>query len=129
MEPADDDDGQGHGLLPYRRWKRSTHAARRAELKGVLRRPSSTAAERAVALAELRRQPCGASATRVRNRDSVDARPRGPLRRFGLSRVRMREQVHAGFLPGVKKSVLVTLRAQELVRVLRRGSVGLLCLG
>lgn len=80
------------------------YAARRAELKEVLRRPSSAPAERRAALAELRRQPRDASATRVRNRDSVDGRPRGHLRRFGLSRVRMREQAHAGFLPGVTKS-------------------------
>jgi small subunit ribosomal protein S14 len=40
----------------------------------------------------------------VRNRDSVDGRPRGYLRKFGLSRVRTREQAHAGFLPGVTKS-------------------------
>ncbi|MFI5640820.1 30S ribosomal protein S14 [Streptomyces goshikiensis] len=80
------------------------YAARRAELKEVLRRPSATAAERRAALAELRRQPRDASATRVRNRDGVDGRPRGHLRRFGLSRVRMREQAHAGFLPGVTKS-------------------------
>ncbi|GAA2390910.1 30S ribosomal protein S14 [Streptomyces glaucosporus] len=80
------------------------YAARRAELKEILRRPSSTDAERAAALAELRRQPRDASATRVRNRDAVDGRPRGHLRRFGLSRVRMRQQAHAGFLPGVTKS-------------------------
>ncbi|MFK0256243.1 30S ribosomal protein S14 [Streptomyces sp. NPDC090445] len=80
------------------------YAARRAELKEVLRRPSSTAAERGAALVELRKQPRNASATRVRNRDSVDGRPRGHLRRFGLSRVRVREQAHAGFLPGVTKS-------------------------
>ncbi|KJY35259.1 MULTISPECIES: 30S ribosomal protein S14 [Streptomyces] len=80
------------------------YARRRAELKEILRRPSSTDAERAAALAELRKQPRDASATRVRNRDSVDGRPRGHLRRFGLSRVRMREQAHAGLLPGVTKS-------------------------
>ncbi|MEJ8640457.1 30S ribosomal protein S14 [Streptomyces sp. MS1.HAVA.3] len=80
------------------------YAARRAALKEAARRPSSTPAERAAALAELRRQPRDASATRVRNRDSVDGRPRGHLRRFGLSRVRMRAQAHAGFLPGVIKS-------------------------
>lgn len=80
------------------------YAARRAELKEVLRRPSSTEAECRAALAELRKQPRNASATRVRNRDSVDGRPRGHLRKFGLSRVRMREQAHAGFLPGVTKS-------------------------
>lgn len=80
------------------------YAARRAELKEVLRRPSSAEAERRAALAELRRQPRDASATRVRNRDGVDGRPRGYLRRFGLSRVRMRAQAHAGLLPGVTKS-------------------------
>lgn len=80
------------------------YAARRAELKEVVRRPSSTEAERRAASAELRKQPRDASATRVRNRDGVDGRPRGHLRKFGLSRVRMREQAHAGFLPGVTKS-------------------------
>ncbi|MFE9222909.1 30S ribosomal protein S14 [Streptomyces lavendulae] len=80
------------------------YAARRAELKEIIRRPSSTEADRAAAFAELRKQPRNASATRVRNRDSVDGRPRGHLRKFGLSRVRMREQAHAGFLPGVTKS-------------------------
>ncbi|MFJ3633339.1 30S ribosomal protein S14 [Streptomyces sp. NPDC090112] len=80
------------------------YAARRAELKEIIRRPSSTAAEREAAQAELGRQPRNASATRVRNRDSVDGRPRGYLRKFGLSRVRTRQQAHAGFLPGVTKS-------------------------
>ncbi|MFD1829945.1 MULTISPECIES: 30S ribosomal protein S14 [Streptomyces] len=80
------------------------YAARRAELKEILRRSSSTEEERVAALAELRRQPRDASATRVRNRDAVDGRPRGHLRKFGLSRVRMRQQAHAGFLPGVTKS-------------------------
>ncbi|MFD0343961.1 30S ribosomal protein S14 [Streptomyces sp. NPDC127117] len=80
------------------------YAARRAELKEIVRRPSSTDAERRAALDELRRMPRDASATRVRNRDSVDGRPRGHLRKFGLSRIRMREQAHAGFLPGVTKS-------------------------
>ncbi|NEA42118.1 30S ribosomal protein S14 [Streptomyces sp. SID11385] len=80
------------------------HAARRAELKEILRRPDSGEADRSAALRELRRQPRDASATRMRNRDSVDGRPRGHLRMFGLSRVRFREQAHAGFLPGVTKS-------------------------
>ncbi|MFI0928607.1 30S ribosomal protein S14 [Streptomyces sp. NPDC021012] len=80
------------------------HAARRAELKEIIRRPSTTPADRAAAQEELSRQPRDASATRVRNRDSVDGRPRGFLRKFGLSRVRTRQQAHAGFLPGVTKS-------------------------
>lgn len=80
------------------------YAARRAELKEIIRRPSSPRSERDAALAELHRQPRDASATRVRNRDSTDGRPRGYLRKFGLSRVRTRQQAHAGFLPGVTKS-------------------------
>ncbi|MBX7553814.1 30S ribosomal protein S14 [Streptomyces sp. NPDC004232] len=80
------------------------YAARRAELKEVVRRPSSSDAERLAAQRELRRQPRDASATRVRNRDQVDGRPRGYLRAFGLSRVSVREQAHNGFLPGVRKS-------------------------
>lgn len=80
------------------------YAVRRAELKEVLRRPSTGEAERRAAQAELARQPRDASATRVRNRDSVDGRPRGYVGKFGLSRVKLRDQAHAGFLPGVRKS-------------------------
>ncbi|WP_326598375.1 30S ribosomal protein S14 [Streptomyces sp. NBC_01803] len=80
------------------------YAARRAELKALIRAPRTPEAEREAAWRELRRQPRDASATRVRNRDSVDGRPRGHLRAFGLSRVNLRRQAHAGFLPGVRKS-------------------------
>ncbi|MET0191526.1 MAG: 30S ribosomal protein S14, partial [Pseudonocardia sediminis] len=48
------------------------YAQRRAELKAVLARPSSTDDARAAAAAELRRQPRDASRTRIRNRDSTD---------------------------------------------------------
>ncbi|MEU5715871.1 30S ribosomal protein S14 [Streptomyces sp. NPDC020403] len=80
------------------------HAQRRAELKSVLASPRATDEVKAAAQAELRRQPRDASATRVRNRDSVDGRPRGHLRTFGLSRLNVRAQAHAGHLPGVTKS-------------------------
>ncbi|MCX5332469.1 MULTISPECIES: 30S ribosomal protein S14 [unclassified Streptomyces] len=80
------------------------YAGRRAELKETIRRPSSTDAERIAAQQELNRQPRDASATRVRNRDQVDGRPRGYYRAFGLSRVGLRVQAHAGYLPGVRKS-------------------------
>ncbi|MFD9116825.1 30S ribosomal protein S14 [Streptomyces bottropensis] len=80
------------------------YAERRAELKEILRRPSATEAERDAARRELTAQPRDASATRVRNRDQVDGRPRGYFRTFGLSRVSLREQAHAGYLPGVRKS-------------------------
>ncbi|MGW4963495.1 30S ribosomal protein S14 [Nonomuraea sp. NPDC004186] len=78
------------------------YAARRAELKVLIR--TGTPQERAQAARELTRQPRDASATRVRNRDSVDGRPRGHLTKFGLSRVRFREMAHRGELPGITKA-------------------------
>ena len=80
------------------------YAARRAELKAIIARPTSSDEERAAAQRELTRQPRDASATRVRNRDGVDGRPRGYLRAFGVSRIRVRRLAHDGYLPGVRKS-------------------------
>jgi small subunit ribosomal protein S14 len=80
------------------------YAERRAELKEIIRSPSSSGQQRVAAQRELARQPRDASATRVRNRDSVDGRPRGHLRKFGLSRVRVRQLAHNGQLPGVRKA-------------------------
>jgi small subunit ribosomal protein S14 len=80
------------------------HAQRRAALKRAIADPTTGTATRAAALAELARQPRDASATRLRNRDLVDGRPRGHLRAFGLSRVRMREMALRGELPGVRKA-------------------------
>ncbi|PXX68492.1 SSU ribosomal protein S14P [Nocardia tenerifensis] len=80
------------------------YAERRAELKELIRKPGTSDTERADAHAELRRQPRDASPVRLRNRDAADGRPRGHLRKFGLSRVRVREMAHRGELPGVRKS-------------------------
>jgi len=52
----------------------------------------------------LQKLPRNASATRLRNRDSIDGRPRGYIRKFGLSRLKFREMAHKGELPGVKKA-------------------------
>ncbi|MER6051699.1 30S ribosomal protein S14 [Streptomyces sp. BHT-5-2] len=87
-----------------RRLTVARYAARRAVLKAVIRNPRSSDDERTAARRELSRQPRDASATRVRNRDGVDGRPRGYLRTFGLSRINLREQAHKGHLPGVTKS-------------------------
>jgi len=54
--------------------------------------------------AALSKLPRNASATRIRNRDSIDGRPRGYMRKFGLSRLKFRELAHKGELPGVKKA-------------------------
>lgn len=79
-------------------------AERRAELKRVIAHPSTPADDRAAAVSALAKLPRDGSATRVRNRDAADGRPRGHLRKFGLSRVRVRQMAHDGELPGVRKS-------------------------
>jgi small subunit ribosomal protein S14 len=80
------------------------YAQRRAELKEIIRSPSSTGGQRAAAQRELARQPRDASAVRLRNRDAALGRPRGYLRKFGLSRLRVRQLAHNGQLPGVRKA-------------------------
>jgi small subunit ribosomal protein S14 len=80
------------------------YALRRAELKLTIKSPGSSDEQRSSAQAELARQPRDASPVRIRNRDAADGRPRGHLRKFGLSRVRVREMAHRGELPGVRKS-------------------------
>ncbi|MBF6245315.1 30S ribosomal protein S14 [Nocardia elegans] len=80
------------------------YAERRAELKELIRDPATDDARRAAAQLALQRLPRDASPVRLRNRDATDGRPRGHLRKFGLSRVRVRELAHRGELPGVHKS-------------------------
>lgn len=80
------------------------HREERLALKRTIKDPSTPVAERLLAQRALQRLPRDASPTRLRNRDAVDGRPRAHLRRFGLSRVRMREMAHRGELPGVTKS-------------------------
>jgi small subunit ribosomal protein S14 len=80
------------------------HAQQRAQLKLVVSSPTATPAEREAAALGLQKLPRDASPTRLRNRDAVDGRPRGFFRKFGLSRLRLREAAHRGELPGVSKS-------------------------
>lgn len=80
------------------------YAERRVVLKELIRKPDTDAAQRVAAQTELQRMPRDASPVRVRNRDAVDGRPRGHLRKFGLSRVRTRELAHRGELPGIRKA-------------------------
>lgn len=80
------------------------YAAERAELKATIASPTASPEDKAAAVTRLQRMPRDASATRLRNRDVVDGRPRAVYRKFGLSRVRLREMAHDGELPGVTKS-------------------------
>ena len=76
----------------------------RLELKKALIDPNGTDESREAARSGLQKLPRNASPVRLRNRDSVDGRPRGNLSRFGISRVRFREMAHRGELPGITKS-------------------------
>lgn len=80
------------------------YADRRAALKERVRRAEPGSAELAAAVRALARLPRDASPVRLRNRDQVDGRPRGHLRKAGLSRIRFRELAHRGELPGITKS-------------------------
>ncbi|MEV0952944.1 30S ribosomal protein S14 [Promicromonospora sp. NPDC050249] len=80
------------------------YAERRTELRGIIRDLKLDAVVRAAAVSELAKQPRDASPTRLRNRDIVDGRPRAYSRKFGLSRIRLRDMAHRGELPGVTKS-------------------------
>lgn len=79
-------------------------AERRAQLKATIASSTATDEEREAAMTALHRLPRDASPVRLRNRDQVDGRPRGYLRKAGVSRVRFREMAHAGELPGIVKS-------------------------
>lgn len=54
--------------------------------------------------AALGRLPRDASPTRIHNRCSLTGRPRGYLRKFGVSRIAFRELVQKGEIPGVRKA-------------------------
>ena len=54
-----------------------------------------------IALAEL---PRNSSSTRVRLRCTLTGRPRGNYRKFGLSRIALRELASSGQIPGMVKS-------------------------
>lgn len=80
------------------------HAERRAELRVIRKDESRPLEERMDATRALARLPRDSSPVRLRNRDAVDGRPRGFLRKAGISRVRFREMAHRGELPGITKS-------------------------
>jgi len=54
--------------------------------------------------AELTRLPRDASPTRVRNLCSLTGRSRGYLRKFGISRIKLRELALEGKVPGMRKA-------------------------
>lgn len=54
--------------------------------------------------AALAKLPKDANPNRLKLRDQLDGRPRGYMRKFGMSRIKFRELAHQGLLPGVRKA-------------------------
>src|ERR1700730_16099779 len=79
-------------------------APRRARLKALARDRDANPEDRFEAQLKLSGMPRNSSATRVRNRCALSGRPRGYYRKFGLSRIAMRELASSGLIPGVVKS-------------------------
>ena len=77
---------------------------RRAALKKIINNPNSTPEEVDEAVIGLQKMPRDASPVRVRNRCSQTGRPRGFVRKFGISRVALRKLALEGQIPGVVKS-------------------------
>lgn len=82
----------------------AAYAEKREALKKIINNPESTPEEVDEAVIKLQKIPRNASPIRVRNRCSQTGRPRGYLRKFGISRVALRELALQGQIPGVTKS-------------------------
>jgi len=80
------------------------YAAKRARLKEIIRKPTSSAAEREAAVAHLQSLPRDSSKSRQRNRCAITGRPRGFYRKFGLGRTKLREAMMRGDIPGLGKA-------------------------
>ena len=80
------------------------YAEKRAELLKIIKDPEANYDAKREAYAKIAKMPRDASATRYRNRCGVSGRPRGYFRKFGMSRLALRELAHNGELPGIRKS-------------------------
>lgn len=87
-----------------RKVKVALWAERRADAKRIINDPKSTLEQVDAAVIKLQKMPRDASPVRVRNRCSQSGRSRGFLRKFGVSRIALRELALEGQIPGVIKS-------------------------
>jgi small subunit ribosomal protein S14 len=87
-----------------RKEKVTLWAERRAAAKKIISNPNSTPEQVDEAVMTLQKMPRDASPVRVRNRCSQSGRPRGFVRKFGISRVALRKLALEGQIPGVVKS-------------------------
>jgi small subunit ribosomal protein S14 len=80
------------------------YPARRARLKEIIRKPTSSPAEREAAVAQLQVLPRDSSKSRLRKRCAITGRSRGNYRKFGLGRTKLREATMRGEIPGLRKA-------------------------
>jgi small subunit ribosomal protein S14 len=87
-----------------RRLKVARQAEKRAALKAVIQDRDGDPQERFEAVLKLAKLPRNGSKVRVRNRCHLTGRPRAYYRKFGLSRIALRDLASEGHVPGVVKS-------------------------
>ncbi|WOT05135.1 30S ribosomal protein S14 [Shewanella youngdeokensis] len=79
-------------------------AEKRLALKAIISSSTSSDEDRWDAVLKLQALPRDSSAARQRNRCSQTGRPHGYLRKFGLSRIKLREATMRGEVPGLRKA-------------------------
>ena len=77
---------------------------KRDNLKKIIKNNSLSFSERLIAQTKLSELARDGSKIRYRNRCALSGRPRGNLRKFGLSRIAVRELASWGQIPGLIKS-------------------------
>lgn len=77
---------------------------KRAELRNIIRDRDGDPEERFDAVLRLAKLPRNGAKIRVRNRCGITGRPRAYYRKFGISRIALRDMASAGLVPGVLKS-------------------------
>ena len=78
--------------------------ATRDKLKAICMNKELPEDERRAAMFKLSEMPRNSSRVRVRNRCALTGRSRGYYRKFGLSRITLRDLASKGMLPGVTKA-------------------------
>ncbi|MCT7654272.1 30S ribosomal protein S14 [Oceanimonas sp. NS1] len=80
------------------------YATKRQALKDIISDVKTSDEDRWDAVLKLQQLPRDASPSRQRNRCNITGRPHGFLRKFGLSRIKVRELMMKGEIPGLKKA-------------------------
>ena len=79
-------------------------AEKRASLKAIVNDNNASSEERYEASIKLQKLPRNSSTSRVVRRCQITGRPHAVYRKFGLSRIKLREAAMRGDIPGLVKS-------------------------